>query len=345
MESASDIFPVVVMPESDDDMMSDGEVEKEMLLTKIDEAVATPNQSAPGPSTGKEPTNPQPTTTSSHSVVASRSHPSPSTRLTCRLCPSSHPLYRCLKFKRMSQPKRLRFVVSHGYCTNCLQSNHKTSSCRAARNCKHCAEFHHILLHGRERMHNEPQRTNAAGRNPHSSSSARPFVEPPVTRAIPPLPISRLVTLAPTAVVRLCFRNGNMLVRALIDPCSGVSRICESLVSHLNWPMSLVDGVRYCDIMVTSCYDVSQRQYITAQVAKLSCGRTPALSIPRRLRIPLADYSWQILIFFKSSAVAIVLGPEVYAKIIIPSRIMAQPGLPTAQLTSFGWVISGAVHP
>ncbi|XP_073827177.1 uncharacterized protein [Musca autumnalis] len=345
MASSADIFPVVVLPEEDEDMMSDGEVEKELLISKIDEVVAASDRRAPGSSGAESVAPPRPTTSSTQTKVDSRpSQPNP---MSCRLCSLPHPLYKCFKFKKMSHHKRLRFVISHGYCHNCLQSNHTSSGCPLAQLCHFCREPHHSLLHSRERTSSQPtNRSRRANKRPNPPTTVvRPSVESPAARPIPPLPITRLVTLAPTAVVRICFQNGSMLVRALIDPCSGVSRICETLVSHLNWPVSSVDGARYCDIMVTSCYDSTQRQYMTAQVAKLDCGRTPPLSIPPSIAdsfvgLPLADPE-----FFKSRAVALVLGPEIYSKIIIPSRVMAQPGLPTAQYTSFGWVISGAVYP
>ncbi|XP_073817935.1 uncharacterized protein [Musca autumnalis] len=347
MDSSSDIFPFVTMPENEEEMMSDGEVAKEILLSKIDEAVASSDKAAPVPPVAEDAALPRSTTSSAQRKIVSAS--TTQQRSPCRLCSLPHQLYQCVRFKRMQHHKRLRFVISNGYCRNCLKPNHNSSACPVDQLCHICREPHHSLLHSRTRVPNNSasrrQRAGSNNRSIPSSTAVRPVVEPNVTRTIPPLPISRVVTLAPTAVVRLCFKNGSMHVRALIDPCAGVSRICETLVSHLKWPVSSVDGARYCDIMITSCHDPTQRQYLTAQVARLSYGRTPALSIPPSIGdsfigLQLADPE-----FFKSRAVAMVLGPEIYSKIIIPSRVMAQPGLPTAQYTSFGWVISGAVHP
>lgn len=69
MDSSPDI-----LPENDQEMVSDGEVAKEMLLSKIDEAVAVSALTAPLLSVGENVTPPQPTTSSPPTKVFNPFH-------------------------------------------------------------------------------------------------------------------------------------------------------------------------------------------------------------------------------------------------------------------------------
>lgn len=82
---------------------------------------------------------------------------------------------------------------------------------------------------------------------------------------------------------------------------------------------------------------------MTARVAKLNRGVTPASPIPTNLQESYVGLELADPTFFLPGAVALVLGPEVYSRIILP-RVISQPGLPTAQYSIIGWIISGTVQ-
>lgn len=68
----------------------------------------------------------------------------------CPVCKHNHRLLFCRQIRRMEPEERLRAVLLHRHCANCLSSRHMASSCPSTRNCERCQERHHSLLHLRE---------------------------------------------------------------------------------------------------------------------------------------------------------------------------------------------------
>lgn len=372
MDSTSEIFPEVTLSDYDEVMLSDEErpstPKQAPEECKVEPSRTADNtQDVPNPANvSAAMANPDPSplvavTTVATLVTAPGSAASAKTAPTkpnqCRLCPKQHTLFRCMVFRKMPMDRRLRTVVAHQYCFNCLRADHQARSCTNPHRCQWCNERHHTLLHSRSRSSHAPKapatsvppspRQTEPGPPPAlapgtplslSSPSAFPVHTAPISR----LPIGRIISLAPTLIVRLCLTHSNIPVRALLDPCCRGSQICESLVNQVQWPVSILNDFAYCDFMISSSYDDSKRQYVTAKVAKLTCGVTPAISVPLETRESFRGLELADPTFYRSGAVAIVLGPEIYAR-IIEARVITQPGLPTAQYTSFGWVISGPV--
>ncbi|XP_036335131.1 uncharacterized protein LOC118745668 [Rhagoletis pomonella] len=67
--------------------------------------------------------------------------------LTCRLCGSKHPLRLCPVFRAKGPEERLREVLIHRYCSNCLAGTHRAAHCTNEGRCRQCQEQHHTLLH------------------------------------------------------------------------------------------------------------------------------------------------------------------------------------------------------
>lgn len=278
--------------------------------------------------------------------------------MSCRMCPQAHPLYKCATFKRMPLERRLRNVVFFRYCYNCLRPDHQSKACPVRQGCQQCGDRHHTLLHSRSRTttraqsvpskasprDSNHQHQSMAVRSSSSNLSARDSHCPSETVTIRHLPIGRIVNIAPTVLIRLCSATSNIPVRALLDPCCRISQVCESLVRTLRLPTTQIGDDLYCDIVITSSYDSTRTYYLTARVAVLTCGVTPALSVSPAVGESFVGLQLADPTFYRSGAVAIILGPEIYYKILVP-RIISQPGVPTAQYTSFGWVISGPVYP
>lgn len=381
MELASEIFPEVHLSDYDEVMLSDEERAVNDTPMKTPAGPPAVSPLSDNPDVQKIETNAVivPTTniapvTSSVVPVAAAPNPvtvpippNPVTPLTsaksrssgpkqCRLCPKFHHLFRCIAFRKMPIEKRLRIVVANQYCFNCLRADHQAKSCPDHRRCHWCNELHHSLLHGRSRASGaKAPSTSAQTVTQPTASGLQPVLASsnPTTSSSPSaasgyiahmsrLPIGRIISLAPTLIVRLRLTDSSIPVRALLDPCCRVSQICESLVEHLRWPVSVFNDFAYCDFVVTSSYDDSTAQYVTARVAKLTCGVTPQISLPPKIGESFRGLELADPTFYRSGAVAVVLGPEIYAR-IIESRVFTQPGLPTAQYTSFGWVVSGPV--
>ncbi|XP_058980342.1 uncharacterized protein LOC131803271 [Musca domestica] len=364
MASQQELFPEVCLSDYDEEMMSDREVEAELRANK-EAFTATVPQTADTTQTPKpidpqvQPTQPidpqmiappnaettlasQPQTALEPKVSSAPSRMASSSSralFQCRLCSHHHPLHKCFVFRKMTVEKRVRMVVRHRYCYNCLRLDHVSKFCPVPKRCNYCGKKHHTILH--EHQEDSSNRTQNSAR----WLVPRGIVPTPPPHILPTsvLPISRVFSLSPTLRVNICLPNSTVPVRALLDPCCPVSQVCASLINDLRWPTTKVNHMSYADFMITSRFDPGQRQFVTASVANITCGVTPPMTISSSVReafvgLELADPSFDC-----SGPVAMVLGPEIYYKIIKP-RIIQQPGLPTAQYTSFGWVISGPVN-
>lgn len=281
---------------------------------------------------------PKPTTSASNRLTPMSELPMAS----CRICNRRHPLYKCSVFRKMSLEKRLRTVAYNRYCYNCLRPDHLSKNCPVRLSCRHCTERHHSLLH--KTRGNRSKKNSRAVRNNPTSVVPRGIFPPPPPHVIPVsvLPMGRLLSLSPTVLVRLCLPHSTIPVRALLDPCCSISQVCASLVHQLRWPTTKVNELEYADLLIISRFDSVQRHFVTASVANITRGVTPSVSISPAIRESFVGLELADPAFDKAGPIAMVLGPEIYSKIISP-RVIAQPGLPTAQYTTFGWVLSGPV--
>lgn len=286
--------------------------------------------------------------TPSQEVVVASTSP-----YSCRVCGGRHPLRFCERFATMSHEERLRAVIRHAYCSRCLAQSHRTKDCKSKGQCRRCKQDHHALLHSestpplpgknstvRPSRRPHPYRKSSSRPCPRSETGLSDTKRKLSVGSLGALPLINVVTLAPSLVVHLKSSTSSIPVRAVIDLCSKQSQICASLVRSLGLPLSCVDGVPLCRVTVVSAYDREQRLSMVARVSDLEHVYTPSESVPERLResydgLPLADPQ-----FYQRGRVALVFGPELYAR-IITCRVQAHPGLPVAQYTMFGWVLSG----
>ncbi|XP_073816331.1 uncharacterized protein [Musca autumnalis] len=360
MASQQELFPEVVLSDFDEEMMSDREVEAELRAAipdiQMPIAVATADIA---PTTSVSNVDAKSAAPSTHAVdnrpVGSKTttptvHGSQMSKATfakppipCRLCSHAHPIYKCPTFKKMSIEKRLKAVAYHHYCYNCLRPDHVSRNCPVPFRCSFCKNKHHSMLHLSKKA--KTQYPSRAEPKPSTSVVPRGIFPVPPPNVLPSsvLPVGRIIMLTPTVVVRLCMPKNSMPVRAILDPCCQVSQVCASLIAELNWPLTKIDNMDHADFLIMSRFDSTQKQFVTARVANITRGVTPSMSAPPSIRESFVGLELADPTFDRSGPIAMVLGPEIYSKIISP-RIITQPGLPTAQYTTFGWVISGPAH-
>ncbi|XP_073828829.1 uncharacterized protein [Musca autumnalis] len=347
--ASKELFPEVVLSDYDDAMMSDREVEEELMVTSpalpepkvvpaVDDVPATTTSNKPDKTADMTPPQIAPPPSVAAKTVSKRvASSSVNAPVPCRLCTQLHPLTKCTVFKRMSLEKRVRAVAYHRYCYNCLRSDHLSKFCPVPQRCKYCAKKHHTYLH-------EDKSTNVT---PTPSRAVVPrgiyAVPPPHILPTSVLPIGRVLSLSPTVLVRLCLPDSTIPVRALLDPCCPVSQVCASLITELQWPTTKVNDMTYADFLIMSRFDSGQKQFVTARVANITRGITPPMSVPTNIRESFVGLELADPAFDRSGPLAMVLGPEIYYK-ILSQLMITQPGLPTAQYTSFGWVIAGPVN-
>uniref|UniRef100_W8BFS7 Uncharacterized protein n=1 Tax=Ceratitis capitata TaxID=7213 RepID=W8BFS7_CERCA len=72
----------------------------------------------------------------------------------CRLCGKNHGVRLCPMYRKKSAEERLRAVLIHKYCANCLSPFHKVEICSSKYRCQRCNEKHHTTLHMEEETTN-----------------------------------------------------------------------------------------------------------------------------------------------------------------------------------------------
>ena len=88
----------------------------------------------------------------------------------CNLCNGEHPLYKCTRFKTVSQHERYKYVKRHILCRLCLYGYHKVEDCRRQFKChiEGCGLKHSTLLHRKFTQNSAPVQSNAQVKGPAS---------------------------------------------------------------------------------------------------------------------------------------------------------------------------------
>lgn len=279
---------------------------------------------------------------------------------TCVFCKGEHRLVNCQDFRSADVDTRRSFVQSHGFCFNCLGNNHSVKICRNNTSCQICNRRHNSLLHSKgvsqltdsgpvdERIANNYQVPSMGSENPTTSSNvANHFVQGVIHQV-----------LLATALVKGETRNGGeQFLRALIDQGSQASFITESAVQLLGLKRTSAKGVisglggesglvsrSIVEFEIGSRLSSGCKFKITAYVLKKLTSQLPSAVVsinswPELEHLYLADPEYNT-----PNKIDILLGAEVYGKIIKEGLIKCPSGSPVAQNTALGWILSGQVH-
>lgn len=270
---------------------------------------------------------------------------------SCRLCNGNHGLRHCEEFMKKEVNERLRLVISHKYCPNCLAHRHSAGSCFSSKGCRDCGGSHHSLLHIEKKEGGKGQQTtkNINQDKKKKISKSKRLKEPlpaptPVlkTLTITSLTAPNTINLFPTAIVLVNNGEKQHHVRAILDPCSSTSKISKQLVTDLALPTTMLGNDSICAITICS----RQLPHVSLEAAMLVNNRisihTPNKSIDASIATKLPNITLADPQFYKSGPFAIILASDVYGKIILPGLLPSTGGLPVAMNTIFGWVLSGS---
>lgn len=252
----------------------------------------------------------------------------------CTLCQGKHYVAFCPSYQQKTPAERQAVTQSKQLCVNCL-GRHNLASCLSVKRCKICEERHHTSLHDVLHVADITTVQHAA---------------------LPEFQTSRVILS--TARVKLQSLDGSFeTVRSLIDPASEVSLIAESLVQRLGLrrksarlPLIGVGGARsrftrgYTTLTVASLLgDVCLHEISVLILPELSRHRPRTFPEEREwhhLRdLPLAD-PW----FQRSDPVELLLGSDVYNKILRCGVRLGDPNAPVAQETCLGWILNGGIE-
>ncbi|XP_025198008.1 uncharacterized protein LOC112596509 [Melanaphis sacchari] len=265
---------------------------------------------------------------------------------SCPICKGSHAVSSCKKFAGWSANIREAWVRENRRCFRCLRDGHWAPECKSLIQCDKCSYKHHPLLHFRD--------TTTSS----TSDNQVPCNEPPPQSSLigSGCQQSSSVILGTVLVhIRDC---GGVLhtVRALVDSASQISAITADCSAQLGlkvtrWtapvsglsgaPVPNVKGLVTCDIQPR--FSNEPFIHFTAWVFPTITVNMPSQPISNQVadkykNLALADPSFAI-----PSKVDLLLGADVFARILNGKRVSVGDSFPVAFGSIFGWIIIGPV--
>lgn len=256
----------------------------------------------------------------------------------CQFCPAAGSPTGCIRNQDALTLRR--WAADTALCFNCLQTGHEVNACPSQRTCSLCGKSHHRLLHVTSTQYR--QLTVKIMNDPIVTQDPN-YTEYPKFRA--------------TAVVDVLDVDGvPHRMRAFLDLGAVMSLISQEAARQLRLPRTLEDigfvgvngansghgmqsvALRLCDRHRLG-YELDVRAFVKARLTG-GIWQTPvplAENWPHVGDLVLADPA-----FMDRRPFDILLGSDVYGRLLRPGlRQMA--GMPTAQNTIFGWVVSGVL--
>ncbi len=274
------------------------------------------------------------------------------TERKCAACnEANHPLYTCTSFQEFPHEERLAMVRRQSLCMNCLCHGHFANQCQSAQRCKNCNGTHHTLLHhdkgksGRE----------TSSKSANADQSRKTSVEKVTSNFSNGNQGSVLLM---TCQVIIESPNGSTArARALLDSGSEASFITERLAQQLclsrrRGPMITCIGettphIRpkgLVDIGVTDVHQTSKVHSVQDLVLSKITSKTPACPISENQNWKhLTGLSFADPEYGTPGSVDLLLGAEVFSRVVLHGRRFGPSGTPSAFKTQFGWVLTGAV--
>lgn len=269
----------------------------------------------------------------------------------CGFCGNNHLNHLCPEFLKMSVGERHKRVVELRMCFNCLRSGHSSSECASAFRCRECNKRHHSLIHFNEGINNINTRVSM------SSVSTTPVIN--TNDVNPSINMcsrnqSGQVMLA-TAIVNVNNYLGEKVkCRVLLDSASESNFICEDLCQRLKLRRSRVfipiSGIteiqtdnpvkQSVDATIGSTnngFKVNMEFLVMSKITGGVPSRSVEISswnIPKN--IVMAD-PW----FNVKSKIDMLLGAQMFFKMMSVGQIELSESLPMLQKTVFGWIVCG----
>ncbi|XP_039227246.1 uncharacterized protein LOC26535268 isoform X3 [Drosophila yakuba] len=150
------------------------------------------------------------------------------------------------------------------------------------------------------------------------------------------------VNILPTALVKLETGTKTFETAALIDPCTPMSCIDASLASAFTLPMTNVGDEKVCTTTIRSRIDANTKLEVVLKIVPSVRIRTPVRALSDTVVSKFRDIMLADDQFHRPATVSMVLGADVYPKVIQSGFLTFDEGMPVAQKTVFGWIVSGA---
>lgn len=289
-------------------------------------------------------------------LIASSSKPS----VVCKFCgKSNHSVYRCTEFHALSPRNKIDFVKKNQYCFNCLGTAHTIKNCKSKNVCSHCGKKHHSWLHLSNSTSPSVPTQYSANREPHPGPSQLSKTVLTTSNDVVALSQNRkphTTVLLGTALVLVSAMNGTSLVfRAVVDSASMITCISENAARLLSLTRyfdqrNTVDGLSSCEIKTKGVSSINISNLSGNQVARNHpvvildkiTSNLPHTHVPDEIKekfknLVLADPTFNL-----PSPVDLLIGADLFVKIITGERVVFKDNFPSALNSVFGYLIIGA---
>lgn len=301
-------------------------------------------------------------------VASQRSHAATTNQLTtttekCAFCGESHYNFQCNKLSFMSPAEKIETVRSAGVCFNCFRKGHFSKNCPSSKACRKCQKRHHTQLHEDDTKSvtndgsSPKHETNVMVQSGNEESLKLSEVEETTvstTCSCSQAQVPKTVLLLTAIVVAMDQHNQPLQCRVLLDSGSQVNFVTEKFANSLGIPKERTNvpiaGINNLRTTARDKVVVQLRSRCTDFQAELEClvtpkvtGKIPSASINvEGFDIPsgiqLADPT-----FFKADNIDMLLGAEVFFKLLKPGCITIEDDLPELRNSQLGWLVTGTV--
>ncbi|XP_041984082.1 uncharacterized protein LOC121736763 [Aricia agestis] len=269
--------------------------------------------------------------------------------MQCSYCKMNHTLDQCTSFYKEDFDTRLQFIRNNNLCFNCFSTYHKASSCRRLRACQRCNGRHHTLLHRETIARCGLPKTGIWPLDEVHGESNYYNNDEVKNRQLPQV-------MLPTALVKVNTENSSTTLKALLDQGSQASIVTERMAEILSLQRIPVEGavtgvggedqnvaikemVEFNIQSTASDFNCNVQAYVLSDLPS-----TPAVEVthivdwPELSSLKLADPR-----FDKPGKIDVILGAEIYGRILRYGILRDTSYNLTAQNTHFGWILSGRV--
>lgn len=280
----------------------------------------------------------------------------------CMQCNENHALFMCDKFKSLSVHERRETVKQKSLCWLCLKGTpkHTALECKFKKMCPQCDKRHNGLLHvnegeknnsGEKKFDKFGTRSKEQNKKAYVATTESSSVICATTHDE-----NNINTLLATALVRIKMMCGwSETIRVLIDQGSMTSFISEKIVKQLRLSIT-PNKINVCGIAgsieaakgtvaieLGARYPTSFSTKVTAIVLKKLTTMLPNNDFDKSFiytdQLVMADPE-----FNKSDKIDMILGADVYSKIIMNGIMKPMDKSFVIQETELGWIISGPIN-
>lgn len=287
-------------------------------------------------------------------------------KFSCNFCnKNNHRIYNCLRFLKLSTEEKINQIQGLKCCINCLQTGHSVTECTSTVICKYCNDKHNTLLHiNKSNNNSKVNHLSTSIENANSETKVK-LCEPStsscnsnfkIISSIPPFQNSSTSVLLSTALILISNNKNSFLkCRVLLDSGSQSNFISKKFADKLNLPQlkanNSISLLNHNKTQITHKIrtNIKSRinkfnQNVEFYIVPIITEKFPANNINiSRWSIPnnvtLADPLFNI-----STDIDVLLGADIYYKILNPNNFHTVENQPILLETKFGWIFGGSYN-